>query len=391
MGLSVKNREARWLWLSSQGLAETPTGPLDLLQIIKDLGFVQLDSIRNITRAHHHILWSRNQNYREGMLWSLMSERREVFEHFTHDASVIAMEFYPMWERQFSRMKQKIQGSWYADSPFSDAEHQVIKDRIQNEGPLSTRAFNTKIEGKKEMWARPPHKKALDYMWYCGELTTSHRENFVKFYDLPHRIIPAEYREKRLQAKEQIDSLCHAALNRMGFGSLADIQKFWDAVDMTEVKAWADRTPSLVRLELETHDGGQQEVFAPKNIETRLLQLKRPTSRLRLINPFDPAIRDRTRLKYLFGMDYKIEIFVPAAKRQYGYYVYPMLEGDKFIGRIEVKADRKKDHITVYNIWLEPNIKWAEKRAEKLKAELTRLARFIGVSTINMDCDVVTT
>lgn len=378
------------MWLSSQGLAQTPTGPLDLLQIIKSLGFVQLDSIRNMTRAHHHILWSRNQNYREEMLWSLMAETREIFEHFTHDASVIPMEFYPMWARQFSRMKQKIQGSWYADSPLSEAEHQAIKDRIEHEGPLSTRAFNTKIEGKKDMWARPPHKKALDYMWYCGELTTSHRENFVKFYGLPHRILPAEYRDQRLPDKEQIDRLCHTALNCMGYGNLADIQKFWDAVDMADVKAWADKTPSLVRLELETHDGQWREVFAPDNIETRLADLKKPTSRLRLINPFDPAIRDRTRLKYLFGLDYKIEIFVPAAKRQYGYYVYPMLEGDKFIGRIEVKADRKKDHLTVHNIWLERNIKWTEKRAEKLNSELTRLARFIGVGTITMECDVIT-
>ena len=320
------------------------------------------------------------------MVWSLMIERRAIFEHFTHDASLIPMDFYPMWTRQFLRMKQKVHGSSYVGSTLSDAEHQALKDRIETEGPLSTRAFNTKIEGKKEMWKRPPHKKALDYMWYCGDLTTSHRENFVKFYDVPHRVIPAELRQQRVPDEEQIEWLCHAALNRLGFGTVADIQKFWDAVDISDVKDWAENNPSIVAVDVENHDGEWRQVLALENIKDRLKSLKPPTSRLRIINPFDPAIRDRTRLKHLFGMAYKIEIFVPAAKREYGYYVYPMLEGDKFVGRIDLKADRKKGVITVHQIWLEPKIKWTDLRAKKLTAELARLAKFIGVSDVHWEC-----
>ncbi|MHA1536013.1 MAG: DNA glycosylase AlkZ-like family protein, partial [Alphaproteobacteria bacterium] len=103
MILKIKNRDARRLWLVAQGLRSAPTGPLDVLQIIKDLGFVQLDTIRIVARAHHHIIWSRNQNYREPRLDRLLSKERAIFEHFTHDASVLPMDFYPMWARQFRR------------------------------------------------------------------------------------------------------------------------------------------------------------------------------------------------------------------------------------------------------------------------------------------------
>ena len=122
--------------------------------------------------------------------------------------------------------------------------------------------------------------------------------------------------------------------------------------------------------------------FGAADIEMRLEALTAPTSRLRILNPFDSLVRDRKRLLRLFGFDYKIEIFVPAAKRKWGYYVYPILEGDRFIGRIEVKADRKAGTLTVLKLWKEQSAKWSERQDTKLEAELKRLARFIGVETI---------
>ena len=381
--LRIPNRSARRLWLSAQGLAETPTGKLDLDALIKQLGFVQLDTIRVVSRAHHHILWSRNQNYREPMLGKHMTQNRRVFEHFTHDASVIPMEFYPMWARQFRRLEEKVRGwEWHrAMLPLDGRE--AIKARIKAEGPLCTKAFDTKIQGKKEMWSRPPHKLALDYLWYAGELSTAHRENFTKFYDLTERVIPQIYREQEMSDADQIDWLCRAALERMAFGTEGDIQRFWDAVDNSEAKHWVElRSSDLVPVEIEGADKVWRTAFAPGDIEARLETVSAPTSRLRILNPFDPVIRDRTRLQRLFGFDYTVEMFVPAAKRRWGYYVYPLLEGDRFVGRIEVKADRKAGQLNVLNLWPEPGVKWTETRAAKLQSELERLARFVSVSEI---------
>ena len=381
--LKISNRDARRLWLGAQGLAETPTGPLDLDAMIKALGFVQLDTIQVVSRAHHHILWSRNQNYRERMLNRHMAEHRQVFEHFTHDASVIPMAFYPMWQRQFRRLEAKVRKwEWHRGMLDEDGRN-TIKERIRNEGPLCTKAFDTKIKGEKKMWDRPPHKLALDYMWYAGELSTSHRENFTKFYDLSERVIPDHLRDAEMSDEDQVDWLCEAALTRMAFGSEGDIQRFWAAVSNAEAKNWAEANQShLVSVEIETADRNTIQAWAPADIETRLDAVAAPTSRLRILNPFDPVIRDRTRLKRLFGFDYTVEMFVPAAKRQWGYYVYPLLEGDRFVGRIEVKANRKAGQLRVLRVWRESKVKWASARAAKLEAELARMLRFVGLENV---------
>ncbi|GAA0478657.1 crosslink repair DNA glycosylase YcaQ family protein [Parasphingorhabdus litoris] len=383
MALRIKNRDARRLWLDRQGLAQTPTGTLDLLRIITDLGFVQLDTIRNVTRAHHHILWSRNQNYREPMLNKLLANDRSVFEHFTHDASVLPMEFYPVWQRQFRRLGERAG----KHKVMEDHDIAAIKARIADEGPLSTHAFDTKIEGKKEMWARPPHKRVLDQLWYAGDLATSHRENFIKYYNLAERVFPFAYRDIEHSDEHQMDWLCKAALDRLGFGSLGDIQRFWAALDAREVRSWAEKAGDyLVPVELETVNGEWINMVASPDIETLLTKANAPTSRLRILSPFDPAVRDRTRLARLFGFDYRIEIFVPAAQRRWGYYVYPLLERDRFVGRIELKADRKAGIVKVIQLWPEPKVKWTAKRAEKLDAELMRLGRLIGAHSVDWHC-----
>jgi uncharacterized protein YcaQ len=383
--LKINNRGARRLWLSSHGIATAPTGQLDVMQIVRKLGFVQLDTIRVISRAHHHIIWSRNQNYREPMLNRLMADKRAVFEHYTHDASILPMEYYPMWQRQFQRHKNRIDRSKYYTSMTDQAGRELIKQRIANEGPLSTHSFDTKRSAPKEMWSRPPHKLALDYMWYIGELSTSHRKNFTKFYDLSTRVIPNDLRTQNHADKDQINWLCQSALDRLGIATLGEIQRFWGAVDAREVKAWAT-SAQLTPVSVQGADGSWIDAYGAHDIEHRLENIENPTSRLRILNPFDPVVRDRTRLERLFGFDYRIEIFVPAEKRKWGYYVFPLLEADKFIGRIEAKADRQNSVINVLNVWIEPNVKWTRARAVKLDAELNRIARFVSINDVKWHC-----
>ncbi len=381
MVLRISNRDARRLLLDAVGLTPTPTGAPDVHRLISDLGYVQLDTIRVVARAHDHILWSRNQNYRETMLEQLLGTERRVFEHFTHDASVLPIETFPYWQRQFRRKKQHRFAAWKAVLPGRRARAEM-KERIAREGPLSSNAFES--GGKRnEMWGRAPHKLALDYMWYGGELATSHRENFKKFYDLSERVIPPEMREQAVNDRGQIDWLCNSGLDRLAFGSIGEITRFWDATSQAETKAWAARnTRDLVDVEIQCADGACYPALAPGDIEARLQAVRPATSRLRIINPFDPLVRDRTRLLRVFGLDYRIEIFVPAAKRQWGYYVFPMLEGERFVGRIEVRADRKADELQVLRVWQEPGVRWMPARWGRLDAELLRFARLAGVADV---------
>lgn len=377
--MRITNRQARRLLIKSHGLSAAPTGTLDLKSLITSMGYVQLDTIRTVSRAHHHILWSRNQNYREHLLWDAL-KTRDLFEHFTHDAALLSIELYPVWALQFKRMKARYERSkrWTYDAALISE----IKARIRAEGPLSTHAFDTKVKGKKEMWARPPHKRALDYLWYIGELSTSHRENFTKFYDVSERVIPSHFRQP-FEQTDPLSWLCEEALKRLTIATSTELQDFWGAASAADIKDWLSKPQCGARpVELESSDGRWVSAFASRDIDAQLQDLSAPNTRLRILNPFDPLVRNRKRLKRIFGFEYKIEIFIPAAKRQWGYYVYPILEGDRFIGRIDVKADRKAGTLDVLSLWKEPDVKWSGRHDDKLDAELKRLAKLACVQTI---------
>ena len=381
--MKISNKQIRLLWLSSTGLIPKSKNNLDLLQVIKDLGFVQLDTIQNVTRAHHHILWSRNSNYKEHMLDELLAKKGYVFEHVTHDASIIPIEFYPMWQSQFARQKTKLKNSKYYKEFLHDDVINAIKKKIQDKGALSTQSFDTKIEGEKKMWSTPPHKMVLDYLWHSGELSTAYRQNFRKYYDISENVIPKAVREKIVNHEEQISWLCFQALERMGVASLKEIKNFWDVASVKEVKIWSENNKqALEEVQWQDAQGNWIKAYALSDIENRLKNLKTPNLKIKIINPFDPAIRDRERLEKLFDFDYKIEIFVPKLKRKWGYYVYPLLEGNEFIGRIELKVNRQKSQLDVINFWVEKDIVWDDKRQEKLDVELAQFAQLVGIEKI---------
>ena len=378
--LDIPNRQARWLWLEAQQLSLPPLGAPTLADTLDQLGYVQLDSIRNVVRAHHHILWSRDQSYRPPKLNHFAHQERGAFEHFSHDACLLPLSTYPYWTRRFRQFREKLsKSSWYKNLP-DERERLRIKDRIAKEGPLCSADFNhDKSDRPKGMWQRPPTKLALDFMWYCGELSTAKRHNFHKFYDLTERVIPTQIREADVSDEDQIDWLCRSALARLGYANAGEIKRFWDACSTKDVSNWLHENPqSWVEVRVEGADGTWRHAFALSDVETRLEGLTPPTSRMRILNPFDPAIRDRKRLQFLFGFEYVNEIFVPKAKRRWGYYVYPVLEGDKMIARVDLSGGPKTGLRPIQQQWVEEGTRWSSRRQEKLEAEVVRLSRMAG-------------
>jgi len=354
MVLKISNRDARRIWLSLQGMAAPPTGALgqaSLSEIIERLGMVQLDPLRVVARAHDHILWSRNANFRPRMLERLLAKDRLVFEHFTHDAVVLPKD------------------------------RAAVRNRIAQEGPLCSRDFEGRPKG--EVWRRSEHRVSLDYLWHAGELATCARRNFSKVFDLAERVIPDDIRAlPRADDAAQMTWLCQSALDRLGFGTEREIKAFYDAADLSEIKAELAGTDWWMPVEIEAADGSWSSALARPDIEGVLVEADAPSPRLRIVNPFDPIVRDRARAQRLFGFEYRIEIYTPAEKRQYGYYVYPMLEGDRFVGRIEVRADREAGHLRVDRLWPEPGVRFGAGRMARLEAELDRLARLVEVEGV---------
>ncbi len=385
---SLTNKQTRHVWLGLQSMSAPPCGKrtnADFANRVESLGMVQLDSIGIVSRAHHHILWSRQSAYRSTAYDALLQQDRAVFEHFSHDAVILPMSTYPYWQRQHTRRAALYsQAVWSKDMAPKKTRQQII-NHIEENGAVCSRDF-TKVNAKPakrsaHAWARPAHKLALDYLWLNGTLSVSHRENFTKFYDLTERVIPQTYRDTDISEANQINWLCENALQRLGVASAMEIQKFWEACSLSEVQAWLLK-PSIDIINVHYADaqGNRVDAFAPASIEQQLDEIRQPSSRVRIISPFDPIARDRARLKRLFDFDYRIEIYTPKDKRKYGYYVYPIVEGDRFIGRIEVRANRNTDTLDTYAWWLEPNVKLTDARVAKLSKELERLSKLAGVT-----------
>ena len=389
MAILIPNEQARRIFLERQGLSLPPSRRLDkagLLSLIDKLGFVQIDSIATVERAHHMILFSRNQTYRREHLQHLLEKDGELFEHWTHDASVIPSAFFRYWKHRFVRREavigerwRKWQGEGY-DSAFEETYRRIVEG-----GPIMAREMKADEHKSGGWWNWHPNKTALEYYWHTGKLAIAGRVNFQKVYDLTERVLPAHHHEPEVSHEEFVDWACRSALKRLGFATSGEIAAFWALVTPQEAKDWVDaHRDELTEVVIESANGSRpRAAHAFQDFPASLDSVSEPPGRIRVLSPFDPLLRDRNRAERLFNFSYRIEIFVPEPKRQYGYYVFPLIEGDRMIGRIDMKADRKAGSLDVRRLWLEPGVRASNGRLEKLEAELTRVAKFAGVERVH--------
>lgn len=357
-----------------------------LHELITRIGFVQVDSIRTVERAHHMILFSRNQTYRPAHLEALLEKDRRLFENWTHDAAILPASFYPYWKWRFRRDEPLIRERWrkWRGEGFEAVFDETLA-RVAEGGPIMARDLKGENHISGGWWNWHPSKTALEFLWRTGHLAISGRRNFQKVYDLSAHVLPAEMHAAEVDHDAFVDFACRGALERLGFATSGEVAAFFDLVSPAEAKDWVERhRAELVELEIETAgEGRPRPAFALTGFEARLAAAPAPPARLRVLSPFDPLLRDRDRAERLFGFFYRIEVFVPEEKRQYGYYVFPLLEGDRLIGRIDMKADRVSGALDVKRLWLEPGVRAASGRLERLDAELNRIARFSGVERVN--------
>ncbi|MFK7761826.1 MAG: winged helix-turn-helix domain-containing protein [Roseobacter sp.] len=390
--LRLSNQEARRLFLDRHALLEAPSGGgtgQALLGVIERLGFVQLDSINTVARAHDLILFSRRPRYRPHALKALYEKDRALFEHWTHDAAVVPMAYYPWWQLRRQRDAEKLRRQWrnWRRDGF-ETQFQTVLDQIRDNGPVCTSDVGAgEKRGSGGWWDWHPSKTALEYLWRSGALCVVGREGFRKRYDLTERVIDSALciaSDDASHTAATIDWCCSGALERLGFATAAELAAFWDHITLTEAKDWCAQelaTRRLQPIEVTCSDGTIRSCYARPNIGADPALETEPTSRLRVVSPFDPALRDRKRAERLFGFTYRIEIFVPEPKRTYGYYVFPLLEGDRVVGRVDMKAHRNADVIKVRALWPEPGVRWGKRRQAAFEAELTRMLRLAGVST----------
>ncbi|WP_433990190.1 hypothetical protein SuNHUV7_15390 (plasmid) [Pseudoseohaeicola sp. NH-UV-7] len=386
----LKNADARRLFLDRHALADPPAGPAKgpiLGELIKRLGFVQLDSINTVARAHDLILFARRPSFRCADLKRLYEKDQALFEHWTHDAAMIPMEFYPHWHLRQARDAQKLKNQWrnWRRDGFESQFEEVLR-HVRDHGPVgSSDVGKHEKRGSGGWWDWHPSKTALEYLWRSGALTVTGRNAFQKQYDLTERVIDQTLIDNRPDPQTSINWKCAGALDRLGFATSGEIAAFWATVTPAEAKAWCTEhlaAGDLIELDVESADGSLRRCFARPDVFTSAHSAPEPTNRIRVLSPFDPALRDRARAERLFGFHYRIEVFTPEAKRNYGYYVFPLLQGRRLVGRIDMKAHRDLDKLIVRAVWPEKDIRWSDTRTQKLGAELVRIGRLAGTSRI---------
>ena len=378
----ISNKIARRIFLQRHALTDAPSGTgkgADLAGVIRNLGFVQLDSVNTFARSHDLILWSRRQQYRPSGLQNALARDRAVFEHWTHDAAAIDMDLYPYWRLKQSRDATRLASHW-RDVRRGDLMLKIdeVLRQVSDEGPCTlSDVGKDEVKGKGGWWDWHPSKTALEYLWRSGQLSVVRRDGFRKVYDLTERVIPPEQLNAHRTEEETIDWACGAALDKLGFATAGELAAFWDIVKPAEAKAWGAAALAggrAIWVDIESVDGSLRRSLAWPDVMDEMPAV--PQNRVRILSPFDPALRDRKRAERLFGFFYRIEIFVPAPKRQYGYYVFPVMEGDRLIGRIDMKADRPAGVLNVTGFWPETGVQMGAGRMKRLEAELQRAARF---------------
>ena len=375
MSLASKLRR---IALDRQGLLKSNSfgrGKQAVLRVLERLGYVQIDTISVVARAHHHVLWSRIDNYQPKFLDRLVSERK-VFEYWSHAAAWLPMSDYRF---ALPRMR-KLNGErdWFPDC---DRKLQAeILQRIETDGPMRARDFVDPNHRSDGWWEWKPAKQALEQLFMQGELMISTREGFQKVYDLPQRVLPDWVDTREPDIDEFATHLIDCSLRAHGFASLVSMtylrkgQQLRAAVQRQLAARIEDESLTTVNLK------NSSKLY----IDPNLLDSRAPrcSAQLHILSPFDNVVIQRQRGRELFDYDYQIECYLPESKREFGYFCLPMLYRDRFVGRIDCKAHRTQACLEIKSLHLEHRPDDAF--SDAFRREILSFAAFNGCDEIRI-------
>jgi uncharacterized protein YcaQ len=352
-------------------------GPAAVMKLIDRLGYVQIDSIAVVNRAHHHTVWSRLPGYRDGDLYALLSDA-QVFEYWGHAASFLPMSDYRYYLPLMRRYREQPRG--YTAARISEIGHlfEPILLRIASEGPLSSADLGNEHGARGgSWWDWKPAKLALEILLWQGRLMVCRRRGFQRVYDLTERVLPANLDLREPDGAQLARFLVRRALQAYGIATERDIR------DMLRISRIAPVRAALLELQaqdeiIEVLIEGQPDrswwISSKVYAKLRRPALRKP--RLHILSPFDNMVIQRDRLQRLFGYDYTIECYVPAAKRRYGYFSLPIVWDEQFVGRLDAKALRSERCLDVRAMHLEPGQRADEEFLSALVEGLRSFAAF---------------
>jgi uncharacterized protein YcaQ len=370
MAISISIQQARKLVLLSQRVPpakQRDSALASTLSAIEHLGYIQIDTISAIQRAHHHTLWNRNPRYHSSQLDQLMANK-SIFEYWSHAAA-----YLPMRDFRYS-LPRKQAIAFGSENHWYERDEQLMKSvlrRIADEGPLMAKDFEHRAKTSGE-WSSKPSKRALEYLFMQGELMVPYRVNFHKVYDLTERVLPEDTDTSLPNPQEYARFLITRYLQANGLGQAAEICYL-----LKNTKALVSDTLQEMASNgelLQIKVSGNNYYVLPSTLE--LLNTPLSRNKLKILSPFDNLLIQRKRMGALFGFDYQLECYVPEPLRQYGYFSLPILWDGKLVARMDCKAERKKSLLHIKHLALEPGLIKTDAFSLALTKELVSFLQF---------------
>lgn len=387
---SLSLAQARRIALAAQGFTDpapaTAPNLRHLRRVLGRIGLLQIDSVNVVRRAHYFPLYSRLGPYPTALLdRAAYQQPRELFEYWGHEASLIPVALHPAlrWRMAAARTH-----AWSSMRRVAAEQPKLVAwvlDQVRARGPLT--AAQIEHDGPRETghwgWNWSAVKQALEFLFWAGEVTAAGRtSSFARVYDVPERVLPRAVLDAPTPSPpDAYRQLVEIAARALGVAAELELRDYFRLPGRVTRTAVAELVEAGVLLPVRVA-GWRQPAYL--HAEARLPRHVPATT---LVSPFDPLMWARDRVERLFGLTYRIEIYVPAPRRVYGYYVLPFLQGERFTARVDLKADRKAGVLRVPAAWVEPDISHGPRAqvaetAEALAAELRRLAGWLGLARV---------
>jgi uncharacterized protein len=373
----ISAAEARRIALAAQGFGRPrPHARITnrhFERVLDHVGLVQIDSVNVLARAHYMPFFSRLGPYDRDALDRFTWGKGRLFEFWGHEASFIPVERYPLFRHRMEAGRRWSSGERFMETR-SDHARQLI-EVIRETGPVVVGDVN---EGGSQAgwWEWSDAKRVLESLYTHGHLMVGNRRNFTRLYDLPERVLPAEVLDAPVPEPEEAQrELLRLSVAHHGIGTVRDLADYY-RIKIGPARARLQDLLDAGEVEQVAVEGWREPAYLapgtkiPRRIEARAL-----------LSPFDPVVWERARGERLFDFHYRIEIYTPEPKRQFGYYVLPFLLGDRIVGRTDLKADRASGTLLVQAAHIEEGHHPGEV-AEALAAELHEMANWLGMERI---------
>ena len=374
--------EARRIALAAQGFDRPRPARVDtrhLRRTVQQLGLLQIDSVNVLVPAHYQVPFSRLGPYPRSRLDDLVYRKRELFEQWAHEASILPVDAWPLLRHRMQAHRIRPWGFEKFLDKHPEYVAWVLKE-VRGRGPLLA-ADLPEPDGtprRTGMWARGVPRMVLEAHFGAGKVATANRRpNFARAYDLAERVIPAEHFKRKVSSAEAQRELLRRSARAHGVGTAGDLADYYrmpigdararlaelvDAGELGEVRVEAWRETAYLH----------PDAKLPKQIDAAAL-----------LSPFDPLIWHRDRAARLFDFDYRIEIYVKAPKRRWGYYVLPFLLGERLVARVDLKADRKVRRLLAVAAYVERHAK-PKPVAKALAAELQAMSGWLDLDAVQI-------